>query len=133
MAAIRLYHPDFGWGDVVRMSADGHVLVNFPSPNTGRWVNPSDQGVTLDGVAALRVMFEQRPKFQWGYCWNCNKLVHLERVSTNTPSGEGYECPLCGAESKVPYSTCRNHGASCVLHPPVDPDGDPIPKEAACP
>lgn len=127
MPRPRLYHPDYGWGDVVRMSADGHLLVNFPSPHTGRWVNPASQGITLEGASALRALFEQRPKHQWGYCWNCNSLTRLERVPTSSRSGEGYLC-ACGAVSKEPYSTCRDHGASCTLHPPVDPDGDPLPE-----
>jgi hypothetical protein len=122
---IRLYHPDYGWGDVVRMSADGHLLVNFPSPNTGRWIDPAAEGVTLEGAARLRQL--QRPASQWGYCWNCNKLSPLRLVATEAPSREGYECPHCRAISRRPHSTCRNHGAACTMHPPVDPDGDPLP------
>jgi len=96
---IRLYHPDHGWGSVVRMSADGQLLVNFLGA-LGTWVNPAHPKVTLEGAAKLAQL--RRPDHQWGYCWSCNRLTALRLVATKTRSGEGYECPHCGGVSHTP-------------------------------
>lgn len=126
-ATIRVFHPNHGWGTVVRMCADGRVLVQLPIPRRDVWVDVCQEGVTLEGASFLDQLYHNRPRSQWGYCWNCNKLAPLRRVPTSNRSGEGYECPHCGAISKEPYSTCRDHGADCTLHPPVDPDGEVLP------
>lgn len=124
---VRLYHPDFGWGDVVRISADQcHLLVNFPG-RLGQWLylgtasNLSDT-IKLEGAAGLRSL--PVPKSQWGYCWNCNRLTQLKRWTSATAQ-VGWECPHCGGVSTTPHAVCREYGAKCANHPPVDPDGDP--------
>jgi hypothetical protein len=119
---VRLYHPNHGWGTVVRMSADQNQLfVEFPSDEEGVWIDPAHPQVTLEGAAFLGQIHRQ--PYQYGYCWNCNQLVPMD-PKVYCKARVGWVCPCCGALSAHPHSTCRDFGSACYLHRPVDPDGN---------